>query len=174
MEIKDRIQNQIMIISRFDNLYNSVNNKANFLIAFHSFLVGAIILGNNKITDNIKSVPWKSVGYVLLIILVSCAFVSITLLLKSVYPYTQSGNDSTNKYHSLIFFKSINEFKDAGAYLEKLDQTDHHKFYKDLVFQTYQLSAGLTHKFKMLARATIFIYIEGFIVIFMLIIVLFQ
>ena len=83
MDIKNKIQNQCYIISRFDNLYSAVNNKGSFLIAFHTFLIGAIIWGYGKIGDNASIHLWSFAITInrVLSLLAAISILSVFLLL---------------------------------------------------------------------------------------------
>ena len=66
----DRIENQKFIISRFDHLYDSINNKGNFLITFQSFLIGGAIVGNRKLVEFVLEYNWKYAFNILSFVLI--------------------------------------------------------------------------------------------------------
>lgn len=172
MNLSEKIEHQKFIISRFDEQYDSVNNKGNFLIAFHSFLLGAIIFGNSKITDYINDQQWSFVSQILLVVLTTCSLISIYWLLRAMFPYIKSGNATATGYHSLLFFKSIKELNSPDTYFQKTNQLDENSLYKDLVYQTYQLANGLDFKFCMLSKAINLIYAEGGLLVSILLIII--
>jgi hypothetical protein len=168
----EKIQNQKFIIERFDNLYNTINNKGNFLITFQSFLVGAVVVGNRKLDDLVTNSNWKLIFNCSSALLSILALVSLFFLLSAIFPFRRSGRTLSNNYKSLIYFNSIAKFDNQESYHQEIHSADDSKIITDLNCQTYQLACGLSGKFRKVARAINVIYCELGVLGFMILIII--
>jgi len=131
------------LIDRFDHYAESANNKANFYLAFNTFVIGAIAAGHNEILK--LAVGNMEYGVKLgLIFMVVLSFLSMIFTLLSMRPHLSSGNKSD--YHTLVFFKSISELSESD-FEEKYTAQKEKDIERDLVKQLYQLSKILDKKY---------------------------
>src|SRR5690606_32664837 len=98
---------------------------------------------------------------------------SLVIVLLVIFPFLKSGNSSPDRYHSLIYFGSVNMFDDALKYREALNTVEHQDFTDDLANQAFQLATGLRRKYRFLSWATALIFIQLGLVLGILIVILF-
>jgi hypothetical protein len=148
-----------LIIQRYDTYIAGSNTKAAFLLAFNTFVCGGILTGYKALTELVAPTYRSHVNVVLLLILIS-GLTCLVFVLRAMYPYMNSGNSSKDNYHSLIFFKSVSEFKSDEEYAAKLKVQSEEETWNDLAKQIYALGVGLKKKYKFLECATTMIYIQ--------------
>lgn len=171
--MEKRTENTKFIITRFDNYISQANVKGNFLLAFNTFLIGAIIANYSKIIVFVKCPTTVIVLNCILIIMFILSLVTAFFVVKAVYPFLHSSNSSKDKYHSHIFFNSVSEFKDGNEYFSSLNKHTDKEFDSDLANQAYLLAKGLKKKYKYLQLAMTFVYIEMLLMIGVLLIIIF-
>lgn len=171
--MEKQTENTKFIITRFDNYISQANVKGNFLLAFNTFLIGAIIANYAKIIDFVKCPTILIVLNGILIIMFILSLVTAFFVVKAVYPFLHSSNSSKDKYHSHIFFNSVSEFKDGNEYFNSLNNQTDKEFDSDLANQAYLLAKGLKKKYKYLQLAMTFVYIEMLLMIGVLLIIIF-
>jgi len=160
------------IIQRFDTYISGANTKGNFLLAFNIFVVGASLSNYNRI-NNIANCNERIIVSVLLVLLVIVSLVAIYFIIKAVYPFLASGNSTTDKYHSHIFFNSVAEFQTPKAYYESYSKQTDSDVDEDLCRQAFQIAQALKTKYRLLDWSIRFIYGELFILFGILLIVIF-
>ncbi len=148
-----------LIIQRYDIYITGSNTKAAFLLAFNTFICGGILTGYKTLTGLVTTNHAACLNILLLLIFIS-GLVCLVFVLRAMYPYTNSGNSSTEKYHSLIFFKSVAEFKSPDDYAENLKKQTADETWEDLAKQIYAVGGGLKRKYQFLEYATTTIYIQ--------------
>ena len=156
---KEREQSRFIIL-RFDNYINGANTKGNFLLAFNTFLCGGIIANYKNIIGLICCPSHYFLVNICLVALFAISIITTVFIIKAVYPFLNSGNSSTGKYHSHIFFNSVAEFKSDAEYYESFTKKTDKEVEEDLARQAYQLAKGLKTKFLFLEWAMKFVYAE--------------
>lgn len=131
------------LMDRFDHYSESVNNKANFFLAFNTFIIGAIAAGHSEILKLAigDTEYWVKIGLMLMLFLTSLSMVFTFL---AMIPRLSSGNKPD--YHSLIFFKSISELSELN-FEEKYTTQKEKDIERDLVKQLFQLAKILDKKY---------------------------
>lgn len=167
---KEREQSRFLI-QRFDNYVSGANTKGNFLLAFNIFLCGAIITNYDKlaalITDKCDLV-YLNITLCLLFIV---GLVTTGFIINAVYPFIKSGNSSTEKYHSKIFFNSIAEYANDKEFTKDYQSQEDKEVDEDLARQAYVLAEGLKFKYNNLAWAMRLIYIELILLLILLMLI---
>lgn len=148
-----------LIIQRFDTHINGANTKGAFLLAFNTFLCGAILSNHNVLnklaSENIQ--PKLKIGLLLLFIL---GIICLIIILLAIYPFLHSGNSSKDGYHSHIYFGSIAEFGSPEKYTESINKQTESEGYHDLTIQIFYLAKALKKKYKYLEYATKIIFLQ--------------
>jgi hypothetical protein len=161
------------LIQRFDTYITGANTKGNFLLAFNTFLCGVIITNYKNLIFMVEKPDAIICLNVLLCILIVLGLIADALIIKAVYPFLTSGNSSKDKYHSMIFFKSVSEFESDLKYSEELQKQSDSEVDEDMRKQAYCLAKGLKSKYNDLAMAMRLIFGELFILLLILVIIIF-
>lgn len=153
------------IMQRFDTYISGANTKGAFLLAFNTFLCGGLLTNYATLTGLVGSAlaTYLKVGIFLLI---AAGIVSLVIVLLAVYPFLKSGNSSTDKYHSLIYFGSVSAFDTPEKYIEALKKQEEADVYADLSKQIHQLSKALRKKYRQLEWATKIIFFQLAVVVY--------
>lgn len=146
-----------LIIQRFDAYVTASNTKAAFLLAFNTFICGGILTGYKTIIS-LGSKSYQIPINIILILIFVIGVLCLFFVLRAMYPYMNSGNSSTDKYHSLIFFKSVSEFSSSHDYLKKLKEQSDDDVLEDLAKQIHAVGSGLQKKYQFIEYATTTIY----------------
>jgi hypothetical protein len=155
-------------INRFDHYIAESNNKSNVILAFNGVLIGAILLKYDVLLKLFESNLWcLNIAIFSIILLGLISIISIRYAFLSIDPFLKSGN-VVNKYHSLLFFKSISEM-DEEIYIKKIEECTIEDLKNDLARQSYQLAKGLTIKYGYAKKSVYFIYMDLSIFFFLLI-----
>lgn len=169
--MENQKDNTKFIIQRYDNYISGANVKGNFLLAFNTFLTGAVISNYSKMIELLTN----NCGVTFLNVALSClilgSIVTTVLVINAVYPYLTTGNSSKNTYHSHIFFNSVSEFESDKAYHSSLSKLSDTEFESDLSHQAYQLAKGLKTKYNNLKWAMRIVYLELFCILSILVII---
>jgi hypothetical protein len=132
---KDRL---LFCIGRFDQYYDSVNNKGNVILALSTFLVGSEIAAYPFFLENrILSVY----AFILYGLTIMAGFSAIIMILRASIPYTSCEHKS-----SLWFFRDIANLSSSGFNERSKTLTDDEEL-MDLRTQTHDLAIGLKKKF---------------------------
>jgi len=140
-------------------------------LAFNTFLCGAIITNYDKLSSLIADKCCLSYLNITLCLILVVGLIAIAFIIKAVYPFLKSGNSSTEKYHSKIFFNSIAEFGSDKEFAEVYHSQEDKEVNEDLARQAYILSKGLKSKYRNLNLAMRFIYGELILLLLLLIII---
>lgn len=145
----ERIRMLKHTMDRYDQYYNSVNNKGYLFISLNTFLLGGIITGYFSIRNEVV-IDF----FFLLMVCLGLIFclLSIGFSLSAIIPYL--GKKYENGHISAIYFEnvaniSLQEFK------KKYDEMTSGLQYDDYLKQTHTLALGLKKKFRRLRTATL-------------------
>jgi hypothetical protein len=161
----NKIEKVRYIINRLDHYIETINSKANLVLACNAVIIGGILTGfafGSKIELSCYQRTW-------LILTIFCGLTSCLCTVIAVLPFTRSRGTETEK--SLFFFKDIVSYtlQDYVNFLN--DQTEHSEFI-DLATQAHNISEGLKQKFSKMRVAVLSLFAEIiFIVFFILTIV---
>lgn len=136
-----------LILQRIDTYINSVNTKGALIVAFNTFICGSIVAKYSDLNCLIEHNQYAWLIHICLILLTLISLVSVFFVGLAVYPFLKSGNSSTEKYHSHIFFNSISEFKTKEKFLKSCESYTVESSLEDLKRQIYILAKGLKKKF---------------------------
>lgn len=137
-------------LKRFDSYISAAHTKANYLISFNTFILGTLIIKYNDLLKNCQI--WEKYSlWGLMLIAAICAFIALIFCFYGSNIYLCSNNES-GKYHSLLFFGSINDLKEE-TYIENINKLNDNKIDNDLSKQTYSLAKGCYRKYKSLKKA---------------------
>ena len=168
---KEREQSRFLI-QRFDNYISGANTKGNFLLAFNTFLCGALIANYDKLSLLIINKCCLFYLNITLCLIIIVGLIAIAFIIKAVYPFQKSGNSSVEKYHSKIFFNSITEFGSDKEFAKVYHNQEDEEVDEDLARQAYILSKGLKSKYYNLNWAMRLIYVELILLLILLIIII--
>jgi hypothetical protein len=160
------------LIQRYDAYYSSVNTKGAFMLAFNTFLAGAMVTSYKDIAPQLEPGAGKTWFIILLLLLITLSLISITLIVKAIYPYLRSGNSTQDKYHSLIFFKSVAEYSSIEKFQKEYSEQTEENITADMEKQVYELAKGLKSKYNLLSIAGWFIYAEIILLLPLLILII--
>jgi hypothetical protein len=134
-----------LTINRIDSYINSVNNKAAFVIAFNTFILGSLIFKYSIILNLFENEKIRLIVFLLIFVVLFGVSLSLIFCFHAVKPYLKSGN-SNGDYSSLLFFGSISKMN-IDTYLNLSRQITYEGIIQDLSKQNHVLSEGLTYKF---------------------------
>lgn len=153
--MQNKYEHGKFIIQRFDEYFNSINNKAAFYIAVNTFIFGGICTGYislyDKVTAGMDVLIFSSFHLL-------CSFGSILYTLFAMTPFTKHSY-SYNNSTSLLFFGGIAKFTCADFQQKYLNQDDA-LLLEDMTEQIHCLANGLNKKFKRLKIASLFLVIQ--------------
>lgn len=158
------------LIQRYDHYIAAANIKGNFLLAFNTFLAGIILANFKELKELIQDKDMIIFLYWLLIAVFLIAIASTCLVISAVYPFFRSGKSSKDKYHSLIFFKTVAEHEEK-EFIEQFQNQEDEAVEKDYSKQVYWLAKGLTSKYYRLGWAMRGILIELVIILAIIILI---
>ena len=138
------------IIQRYDTYIAGVNTKGTFIVAFNTFFCGVAVSNYDKL--KLLFVPNGNVTAlnIHLLILFVLSVASTFIVGLAVFPYLKSGNSSKEKYHTLIFFGSVAEYKDENEYARTFKKMSAEEFEDDAAKQANLLARGVRSKFKLI------------------------
>ena len=132
-------------IERFDNYFDSVNNKSNIVLGLCTLILGILITGIPVINQKIEFNNYIKIYYGLLI---GLSLFSMFILILTSIPHLNSNGKSVH------FFKSISKMGKSNFMIKSKELTTENEL-KDLRKQVYHLASGLTLKFNRLKIALI-------------------
>lgn len=162
-----------LIIQRFDTYISGANTKGAFLLAFNTFLCGGI-LSNYKTFVGIVGpcvLTFLKIGLLLIFL---CGILCLIIVLRAVNPFLKSGNSSSERYHSHIYFGSVAEFDTADKYVNSLIQQEEADNFIDLAKQIHILANTLKKKYRYLENATKIIFIQLVLAALLAILIIFD
>lgn len=152
---KDRTDFLWKVIGRFDFYINSTNTKANFLMAFNTFIIGGLSAHFSNLMLVSSSYPLlRNSSLILIILSFVAAIVSLWHTFSVVNPFLKS-NKKVGEYHSSIFFQDVAEYESPESFFQKFSKDTDNDLLKDLAYQTHVLSKGATSKFDHLKKALV-------------------
>jgi hypothetical protein len=147
MEEKERL---IFNIERFDNFYDSVNNKSAVFLGLATFIIGGLFALYPFLLDKVNCNIWI---HSLMASLIGLGIgITIIVILAST-PYLSDNHDS------LLYFNSISNTNKIEFQKKSAQQTSEEEL-MDLRNQVHELAKGLTSKFKKLRIAGILFTIQ--------------
>lgn len=138
------------IIQRYDTYIAGVNTKGTFIVAFNTFFCGVAVSNYDKLKSMFVVNGNVAELNIHLLILFALAVVSTFIVGLAVFPYLKSGNSSKEKYHTLIFFGSVAEYKDESEYAAAFKKMTDDEFEADAAKQANLLARGVRNKFKLI------------------------
>jgi hypothetical protein len=169
--MQNRRDHAKLIMNRVDAYIAVVNTRGAFLLAFNTFLFGGIVSNYGDVLGLVSDPEAIKYLKICLMTLLLLSLVTTTFTMNAVYPFLSAGNPVKGKYHSLIFFKSVAQFKDADAYLDKWKEITDDEAEEDIIRQSFHLAQGLNKKYKTLSWAIRFVYAQVFVLFITLIII---
>jgi Family of unknown function (DUF5706) len=151
------------LLGRIDFYIDTVNSKVAFLIAFDTFILGAVSLNFRQLKSGITNqiVVWFASALFLAILL--GVSLSLYFALKAVAPYLEGKPKGESlSYISLLFFGSVAK-QSIDDFRNRVCDIDSIRLREDLINQTYLLSNGLNMKFINLNKS-IFWAINGVLI----------
>lgn len=147
----EKIEFGKFVIGRYDHYFDSVNNKANFWLAFNTFIIGVVLTTYKDVKDVVpcQVMGWFNGGLICLLIMAIGA--SILILLASL-PYLSLRRKQNSPARSLMYFGDV-ATQELAVYKNLLDQSDSQDMANDFSRQTRELAIGLNRKYRLLNRA---------------------
>lgn len=142
-------------IERFDHYYDSVNNKSALFLGLSTFIVGGLIAAYSQIINQIECDFW---GHVLLLIMISLSIVITLILISASTPFFGKSKET------LFYFGFIAKLEEKDFINKSQARTEDQEI-EDLRLQVYQLSQGLSRKYKKLKTAGILFFVQFLILI---------
>ncbi len=144
---KDRL---FFTINRFDQYYDSVNNKSNIILGISTFLVGGLVALYPTISEKINCTALIH-GFLMLLILIGL-IVMLVIIFASI-PYLTAHNSS------VFYFRSVSKMTLSDFSTQSSMCTTDQEL-ADLREQTHSLAKGLWFKFRYLKIACILLFIQ--------------
>ena len=142
-----------MILQRIDGYMEGINTKGTIIVAFNTFLFGAVVTQHSELLVLAKSCCCPKLILGLLVIMFLLEVASTFFVGMAVFPYLKSGNSNQDGYRSHIFFKSISEFNTEKEFLTSCETYESANALEDLKRQIYVLSKGLANKHEWIGYA---------------------
>jgi len=133
-------------IGRYDNYYDSVNNKSSVFLGLSTFIVGGLVAGYFCLPDYVNC-TWPICSLIITLILLGILIMIVVVL--AAIPFVAAGTDSLH-YFGSISCLGHDDFCDKSG-TRSTDEAE----LKDLRTQVHQLACGLTSKFRKLKCAGI-------------------
>lgn len=146
IKIMDK-ETKLKIIDRYDLYYEGTNNKSSFLLAFNTFLIGALLIGYKDLNEQIGCYE-KGIFNIIISLIFILSITSMLITIFSIIPYLKKG-----KTKSALFFIDISESKENCNDL--LNNISQEKLEEDISNQIYVLAKGLKKKYSLLKTALI-------------------
>jgi hypothetical protein len=149
------------VLRRFDHYVASTNAKGALLVAYNSFVAGALVLKWEDVATVVigSSQALKGLVIVLIIIVALATLIALSTVFGALVPYLASPK-RVGKYHSHIYFEHVAERGDANDYLEAFSSATEQELMYDLGTQVHAVAQGLRRKFRLL-RATVLVMFWG-------------
>ena len=134
---KDRLRYSIQ---RFDQFYDSVNNKCAVFLGLSTFIVGGLIATYPSFVEKIEATAWVNVFMGLLI---GVGILNMLITVRASTPFLSRGKDSLYYYGAISCLK-LDQFERQSAGCNEEEELG------DLRAQAHQLAIGLEGKFRKL------------------------
>ncbi|MBO0361030.1 hypothetical protein J0X19_23930 [Hymenobacter sp. BT186] len=174
---KDQLELFQFNIGRYDGYFDAINNKANFWLAFDSFVLGAAVVAYKDFVQPLQStLPVPSVAWWLdmgIGLYVALSLVSIALILWASFPFSPlpkkprrwvrwfrpkaataatANNQPSAAPLSLLYFEHV-AHRQRDAFHLDITQCTPDMLHRDYCDQVHDLSSGLAAKYRRLRRA---------------------
>ena len=151
MTNNEKIELSKFVIGRYDHYFDSVNNKANFWLAFNTFAIGVVLTTYKDVKDIIPvhATSWFNWGVVVFLVV---AVVASFLILVASWPHLNTRKRAAASSRSLLYFDDV-AVVDIVDYQNALDGANEHQLQLDYTNQVHQLATGLSRKYQLLAIA---------------------
>lgn len=173
MSDRDKIDNALKKISRFDYYINSTNTKSSIILAWNGTVIGTIFLKYHQVTSLYDVYVWSYYTANVLLVLAGIASIfSMVFIFDVIYPFLAEKNTTTkninSKEGSLFFFGSIAKLTEK-EYIEKENESSEQEILQDVLEQSYILSKGLSVKMTKLQTSINAIKFQLFLICLMII-----
>ena len=143
------------VINRFDFYTNSTNAKTSLIIAWNSFVFGAVLLKYDDILNLFPLTGCPHYAAVFFTTLIGiCSIISIIFAFLVIFPFLKSNSTNT----SLFFFGSVSRMS-VPDYFAKISDASFETVISDLTDQTVTMASGLSNKMTKLQYSIRAIYI---------------
>jgi hypothetical protein len=144
-------------LGRYDFYINTTNAKCSIVLAFNSFIIGALLLKFDEILKiYCQNLYFKGIATFMLCMIGVVSSISIIFAFRVINPFLQSGTEG-GKSESIIYFGSVSKMS-LSRYVEEINSKTDNEIIEDLVVQVKTLADGLTQKMSDMRRAVKFIY----------------
>lgn len=154
-----KTENLKYLIGRYDQYYSNVNNKGSVYLALNTFILSGAISGYYVLLKA-NEVTWFISTLFIIGVVINLSSLFVTLM--AVHPFLKNGSGFTQK--SILFFGDVSN-QSLTDYKKSMKKLKNKKWNQDLINQSYMLAQGLKTKFYRLKLATIFLLIQGVIII---------
>ena len=155
----DNSENLKYVINRYDQYYSNINNKGSVYLALNTFILSGAISGYYVLEKANEITTWIQILFITGILV---NFVSLFMTLMAIHPFLNNGNGLTQK--SILFFGDVSN-QSLTNYTKSMKKIKPKKWTQDLINQAYMLAQGLNTKFYRLKLATVFLLLQGAIII---------
>ncbi len=137
-------------IDRFDHLYDSINNKSNVYLVINTFVIGGLASLFLTNQDKIPSILWVKIILICL---------SVLGILSIIFTILASMPKLSKTQKSMYYFGGIGSYA-LTDFINHSQNRSEEDDINDLRTQVYELSIGLTRKFKRLKTASTLLVIQ--------------
>ncbi|WP_284650744.1 Pycsar system effector family protein [Flavobacterium terrisoli] len=150
-------------IGRYDQYYDSVNNKSSVFLGLSTFIVGGLVTGYFALPSIVNRTPLMCFLMMMLILL---GIIIMIIVIRAATPFLSPGIDSLHFFGSISCLSHIEFCAKSESSISEEDEL------KDLRKQVHQLACGLSLKFKKLKIAGNLFAIQFILFIPLLILIL--
>jgi hypothetical protein len=149
MTQQDQIELMKFNIARYDHYYDSVNNKANFWLAFNSFIIGAVLASYSTAKDAVPLANRAYFAYGVAVFTI-LSVVACILIMVASSPHLNTRRMAAHRTRSLLYFDDVAAM-DIVDYRNELDSLDVSRERTDFTAQAHNLALGLERKYRILS-----------------------
>lgn len=149
-------------IERFDNYFDSINNKSAVFLALGTFIVGGLIASYPWLKLNVNCCFWL---YFFLMLSIALGLTSIIIVIIATIPYMSEPSKSMLYFHSIC---SVDE----KSFCKKSSEYTNEEEMSDLRIQVHRLASGLKKKYQRLKIAGMLYAIMFFCLIPLIILII--
>ena len=146
------------VINRFDFYTNSTNAKTSLIIAWNSFVFGAVLL---KYDDILNLFPLTGSPHYAAISLATvigiCSIISNIFAFLVIFPFLKP--NSTNTSHSSLFFFGSVSWMSVPDFSARISDASFKTIISDLTDQAVTIASGLSNKMTKLQNSIRAIYL---------------
>ena len=164
MKRENRIIQLRSQLDRTHDLLARVDVKGNLIMAYHSLVIGGVLINYSSIVKliNTSCLSFKSA----VILLSAASLVSMYFAFRALFPFLRVGENDEVK--SLIAFPGIAKI-DSESFIKQIQVRKSKELEKDLITQIYSLSKTLNKKFNHIKWAGIICFAHLIIALILLI-----